>query len=314
MSAYKDVGKRKIYQKEWARKNAIKKIDGSLIVKSTPESNFIIQFHKMRKLKEDNKLTAFANWTMNIKRTNEDFMSRYGKYMERDTEVKCVESVVELVKPSYIIPRLPIDYSKTLIYKIVCNDSSIKECYVGHTINFTRRKQAHKGHCNNEKGEYYNYKVYKTIRENGGWGNYSMIEIEKYPCKDINEACRKEREWFERLNSCLNTCYPNRSVQEYYKDHREEIATRRKQTFTCGCGGIITMHNKSRHLKTKFHLQYMERVMLATIPVVPPITDVQLVRGICYIPLEQFENIKQHKDINDDHFYFSNHYDYMHHQ
>jgi hypothetical protein len=26
--------------------------------------------------------------------------------------------------------------------------------------------------------------VYSTIRENGGWNNWSMVEIEKYPCKD----------------------------------------------------------------------------------------------------------------------------------
>jgi hypothetical protein len=234
------------------------------------------------------------------------------------------------------MPRLPIDYSKTLIYKLVCNDLSIKECYVGHTTDFTRRKQCHKTRCHNEKGGKYNYKVYQTIRKNGGWINYSMIEIEKYPCKDVNEACSKERECFERLNSCLNTCYPNRSVQEYqkqykadnkkeiaiqqrqyYEDNKEEITTRRRQTFTCECGEINTWCNKSRHLKRKFHKQYMERLMLEAESTTPITTidddaDTQLVRGICYIPLEQFENIKQHKDINDDHLYFSNHYNYMH--
>jgi hypothetical protein len=95
------------------------------------------------------------------------------------------------------------------------------------------------------------------------------------------------------------------------------MKTIKKKAFTCECGGFSTLHNKSRHLKSKFHLQYMERVMSSTdstIPVVPPITDTQLVRGICYIPLEQFENIKQQVDVNEDHFYFSNHYDFMHHQ
>jgi hypothetical protein len=61
----------------------------------------------------------------------------------------------------------------------------------------------------------------------------------------------------------------------------------------------------------------MERLMLEAESTTPITTidddaDTQLVRGICYIPLEQFENIKQHKDINDDHLYFSNHYNYMH--
>jgi hypothetical protein len=104
MSAYKDVGKRKIYQKEWARKNAIKKIDGSLIVKSTPESTYCILFNKMRKIREEHQLSDFSYWMVDIRKMNKDFMSRYGKYMERDTEVKRVESLVELVKPEVITP------------------------------------------------------------------------------------------------------------------------------------------------------------------------------------------------------------------
>jgi hypothetical protein len=104
MSAYKDVEKRKEYQREWARKNAIKKIDGSLIVKSTPESTYCILFNKMRKIREEYNLSAFSYWMVDIRKMNKHFMSRYGKYMERDTEVKRVESVVELVKPEVIIP------------------------------------------------------------------------------------------------------------------------------------------------------------------------------------------------------------------
>jgi hypothetical protein len=30
--------------------------------------------------------------------------------------------------------------------------------------------------------------------------NWTMVEVEKYPCKDANEATAKEREWFKRLN------------------------------------------------------------------------------------------------------------------
>jgi hypothetical protein len=204
---------------------------------------------------------------------------------------------------------------------------------VGHTTDFTQRKANHKSDCNNGKGNHHNLKIYKTMRENGGWDNYSMIEIEKYPCRDENEASAREREWFEILNSGLNTIYPQRSRQEYRDDNRieilqkkleyyntnkEEIAIQRKQTFICECGKVITVHNKSRHFNSKFHLQYMERVKSSTdstIPVVqeiPPQTDTQLTRGICYIPLEQFENIKQQEEINDDHSYSSNHYDFMH--
>jgi hypothetical protein len=99
------------------------------------------------------------------------------------------------------MPRLAIDYSKTVIYKIVCNDLNIMDCYVGYTTDFVRRKSNHKGHCNNGKGKSYDFKVYKTRGENGGWDNWTMVEVEKYPWNDANEATAKEGKWFERLNS-----------------------------------------------------------------------------------------------------------------
>jgi hypothetical protein len=42
-----------------------------------------------------------------------------------------------------------IDYKKTIIYKIVCNDLNITDVYVGHTTNFINRKARHKYDCNN---------------------------------------------------------------------------------------------------------------------------------------------------------------------
>ena len=49
------------------------------------------------------------------------------------------------------MPRKVVDYSKTVIYKIVCKDLNITELYVVHTTDFTRRKCEHKTCCNNEK-------------------------------------------------------------------------------------------------------------------------------------------------------------------
>jgi hypothetical protein len=127
------------------------------------------------------------------------------------------------------MPRLPIDYAKTVIYKIVCNNLNITECYVGHTTDFVRRKQGHKNRCINEKGKKYNLKLYRIIRDNGCWDNYSMVEIEKYPCNDANEACAKEREWYEKLNSSLNTIFPQRSVEERYIANKDELAIKHKK-------------------------------------------------------------------------------------
>ena len=49
------------------------------------------------------------------------------------------------------MPKTEIDYSNTIIYKIVCKDQNIKDIYVGHTTNFVQRKHAHKQNCNNNK-------------------------------------------------------------------------------------------------------------------------------------------------------------------
>ena len=45
------------------------------------------------------------------------------------------------------MPREAMDYSKCIIYKIVCNDENVLESYVGHTTNFVKRKYNHKSNC-----------------------------------------------------------------------------------------------------------------------------------------------------------------------
>ena len=138
------------------------------------------------------------------------------------------------------MPKAIMDYSKTNIYKIVCNDLTIKDCYVGHTTDMTKRKWSHKSTCNNEKSKYHNIKIYQIIRENGGWDNWNMLLVEKFPCKDKFEACKREREIFEELDAKMNTNRPYRTqedhkadrkeyINQYHEDHKEEIAEKKKQ-------------------------------------------------------------------------------------
>ena len=53
-----------------------------------------------------------------------------------------------------------------------------------------------------------------TIRNHGGWDNWSIIEVEKYPCNDSNEARARERYWFENLSASLNTFNPLRTKED----------------------------------------------------------------------------------------------------
>ena len=114
------------------------------------------------------------------------------------------------------------DYSKTIMYRIVCNDLSITDCYVGHTTNLTKRKSKHKDNCNNPKSEKHNLKIYQFIRDNGGWNNFTLVQIEIFNCKNANEARARERELYEQLNSTMNSVKPNRTLEEkkfYYRQN-----------------------------------------------------------------------------------------------
>jgi hypothetical protein len=124
------------------------------------------------------------------------------------------------------MPRKEIDYSKTVMYKIVSKDLDNKFVYIGSTTDITKRKSSHKSICINKKSNRHNLKVYQTIRENGGFDNFVMIKIENYPCNDKNESLARERYWYEFYHANLNSYVPNRSKSEYdkkyYKTNKEK--------------------------------------------------------------------------------------------
>ena len=110
------------------------------------------------------------------------------------------------------MPKNKIDYSNTIIYKIYCKDNTISDVYIGHTTNFIKRRHQHKLSCNSG----YKLKIYDTIRLNGGWENWYMIELARYNCKDINEAKIKEQYHYEKHNSSLNSCPPYVDKSVYF--------------------------------------------------------------------------------------------------
>ena len=84
-----------------------------------------------------------------------------------------------------------------VIYKISCLDESIKESYVGSSMDFKERMSKHKYSCNNENYRYYNFPLYKFIRENGGWGAWKMTIIDSLTTIDKTEKEKCERKYIE---------------------------------------------------------------------------------------------------------------------
>ena len=126
-----------------------------------------------------------------------------------------------------------VNYNNSKIYKICCNDLNVKDVYVGSTCNFNRRKQAHKECCNNINRNKYNLKVYKYIRDNGGWVNWSMVLLENVNVNSKLELHQKEREYLEKLGATLNQIIPSRTIKEwtkeYYEKNKEKISENKKR-------------------------------------------------------------------------------------
>tara|TARA_R110000851_G_scaffold121065_2_gene249544 strand:- start:117 stop:752 length:636 start_codon:yes stop_codon:yes gene_type:complete len=113
-----------------------------------------------------------------------------------------------------------------LIYKLVCSDIKIKECYVGSTVDLKQRKRQHKHNCNNADSEKYNTPVYQFIREHGGWSNWIMVAVSELQFNRRMELNSAEREWVETLNATLNKQVQNRTNKEYYQDNLENFKKR----------------------------------------------------------------------------------------
>ena len=152
------------------------------------------------------------------------------------------------------MPKIIIDYSNTIIYKITCKDTENKDVYVGHTTNFVQRKHAHKQSCNNEKTPNYNCKLYEVIRNNGGWNNWKMEIINFFECKDHYEARKKEQEYFNLLNANLNSIEPMPKPKVLVNKNIKKSKNALKYTCMLCHFNCSKLSNYNAHLLTAKHI------------------------------------------------------------
>jgi len=154
------------------------------------------------------------------------------------------------------MPKSSINFQNTVIYKIqhIEKDDLI---YIGHTTNFTKRKNQHKYDCYSLNGR--GYKVYKIIRENGGWELFNMIELYKFPCNNSREAEFEEDKVMREYKSCtsmnsqLAFTTPEESKQrrseqkkEYREKNKDKIKTNNQKYRLENLDKIKTKNQKYR--------------------------------------------------------------------
>ena len=171
------------------------------------------------------------------------------------------------------------------IYKISSKDN--KYTYIGSTKDLDERISKHRQNSNNQNSRKYNYKIYKTIRDNGGWSEFIIEKIEDILCNQ-EIAFKRETELMKEFNSNLNC---NRAYispddikkqrREYNLKNKEKRKIQRKEyrlrkllkkftgesnceetkvksinSFKCYCGGNYTNKHKSEHFKSDKHLKH----------------------------------------------------------
>jgi hypothetical protein len=87
---------------------------------------------------------------------------------------------------------------------------TLPDLYVGQTINFDARRDAHffKSRTGTQK-------VYTFIRENGNWYEWEMKRLREYPNASPLELDRLEWYWYKRLGATLNTAVPGHRTGIY---------------------------------------------------------------------------------------------------
>jgi hypothetical protein len=113
------------------------------------------------------------------------------------------------------MPKKPIDWSRCIIYKIY--KEGIDDFYVGSTTDFIKRKYGHKSASKIDEK-----KIYKIIRDNGGWDEWIMTAIEEYKeCENQTQARIREEEWRVKLNATMNTIKAYLSIEEKKEQQKE---------------------------------------------------------------------------------------------
>tara|TARA_R110002124_G_scaffold265603_1_gene432430 strand:+ start:37 stop:543 length:507 start_codon:yes stop_codon:yes gene_type:complete len=100
-------------------------------------------------------------------------------------------------------------------YKLECNNSNCKEVYIGKTTRIADRLYGHKSNCSNSNSPKHNTKVYKCIRDKGGWDNWLMYIIDEGEYS-VDESKKIERKYIEKYGT-LNCDIPSRSHAEANK-------------------------------------------------------------------------------------------------
>lgn len=179
-----------------------------------------------------NKLIAELGATINNtkvetrEKLNNEGSSNYHAGIETENEEP---AYIKLMKTKPAVVSTPIyhdfdkssknKYNRGFIYRMYHKDPSIKDCYIGSTINLKGRVDKHRDFYKNEHVPQYNYLIYRKMRELGGWDNFDFEIYEYWPCNNDHELELREDYWIRLLEPSMNVNNAVRKKEDDYCHH-----------------------------------------------------------------------------------------------
>jgi hypothetical protein len=148
------------------------------------------------------------------------------------------------------------------MYKICPKNKDLNFCYIGQTTNFDQRQHQHKRntYCETDK-KHYHLKHYEVIRQNGGWDEWEMIEIEKLIGKTNLEARMREQELIDEHGANLNSLKAyiseeerknlKKQITEKYREENKELLKEQTKKYKEDHKEIISEQMKKYRVENK---------------------------------------------------------------
>ena len=138
------------------------------------------------------------------------------------------------------------DYSKSKIYKIVCNETG--ETYYGSTtVLLSQRIGKHR--------LYTGCSSWCIIER----GNYDYSLIEEFPCESKEQLHKRER-WYIENNDCVNVRVEGRTQKEYQNANKEKIQERKKQYYQANKEKIQEYYQANKEQTKQYYQANKEKI------------------------------------------------------
>jgi predicted GIY-YIG superfamily endonuclease len=185
------------YNIQNSKKDKIKKIYNTNTVIDNKKDDNKSTINNYSKLKENVSDIELNNLELELYKYKFVYNEILNQKTNLEIKIKDIENKIQLNKKIN-----DNKYKNTIIYMIRPKHNNFY-MYIGHTIDKERRLKEHKRSTEND-----NKKIYKTIRETGGWEHWELIELASYVCECREDALKIEQEWCEKLRPNLNSNSP----------------------------------------------------------------------------------------------------------